>query len=80
MALKIWLLLNQDMIQSDNGPEFISREFKIFLIKLNIHQKFGVSYNPKSQCTVENFNERIQRFFGICKAKQKTKNVIWRIL
>ena len=32
------------MIKSDNGPEFTSREFKNFLIEQNIEQKFGPPY------------------------------------
>ena len=36
------------MIQSDNGPEFTSREFKNFLIE----QKFGPPYRPQSQGAV----------------------------
>ena len=35
------------MIQSDNGPELTSREFKQFLVKLNIQQNFEISYHPK---------------------------------
>ena len=50
------------MIQSDNEPEFTRREFKQFLIKLNINQNFSRPYNPKSQGAVESFNKTIQGF------------------
>ena len=41
------------MILSDNGGEFSSREFKQFLLKQNIDQKFGPPYRPKCQGAVE---------------------------
>ena len=37
------------MIQSDNGSEFTSREFKNFLIEQNIEQKFGPPYRPSQK-------------------------------
>ena len=48
-ALKICLATHHkpQMIQSDNGPEFTSREFKNFLIEQNIEQKFGPPYRPQ---------------------------------
>ena len=47
---------NQQMIQSDNGGEFSSREFKQFLLDQNIDQKFGPPYPPKCQGVVESLN------------------------
>ena len=35
------------MIESDNGTEFTSREFKNFLIEQNIEQKFSPPYRPQ---------------------------------
>ena len=60
-TLKSWLATHNkpEMIQSDNGPEFTSREFKHFLAKLNINQNFGMPYNPKSQGVVESFNNTV---------------------
>ena len=37
------------MIQSDSGPEFTSREFKNLLIEHNIEQKFGPPYRPSDK-------------------------------
>ena len=50
---------NPQMIQSDNGGEFSSREFKQFLLKHNIDQKFGPPYRPKYQGAVESLNKTI---------------------
>ena len=50
------------MIQSDSGGEFSSREFKQFLLKQNIDQKFGPPYRPKYQGAVESLNKTIQKF------------------
>ena len=50
---------NPQMIQSDNGGEFSSREFKQFLLKQNIDQKFSPPYRPKCQGAVESLNETI---------------------
>ena len=44
---------NPQMIQRDNGGEFSSREFKQFLLKQNIDQKFGPPYRSKCQGAVE---------------------------
>ena len=60
-ALKSCLTIhhNPQMIQSDNGREFSSREFKQFLLKHNIDQKFGPPYRPKCQGAVESLNKTI---------------------
>ena len=62
--LKSWLTTNNkpEIIQIDNGKEFISREFIQFLAKLIIQQIFGMSYNLKSQWAVESFNKTIKKF------------------
>ena len=63
-ALKSWLATHNkpDIIQSDNGKEFKSREFKQFLTKLNILQIFGMPYNEKSQGAIEILIKIIQKF------------------
>ena len=50
-ALKSCLVTHNKsgIIQRDYDTEFASREFKQFLVKLNIEQNFGLSYHPKSQ-------------------------------
>ena len=40
------------IIQSDNGGEFSSREFKQFLLKYKVEHKFGHPYRPKWQGAV----------------------------
>ena len=61
------------MIQSENGGEFSSREFKQFLLKQNIDQKFGPPYRPKCQGVVESLNKTIQKFFEIAIYHKKGK-------
>ena len=59
------------MIQSDNGGEFSSREFKQFLLKYNIEHKFGPPYRPKWQGAVESFDKTIQIFLEMAKYQYK---------
>ena len=61
------------MIQSDNGEEFSRREFKQFLLKQNIDQKFGPPYLPKCQGAVKSLNKTIQKFLEIAKYHKKDK-------
>ena len=61
------------MMQSDNGGEFSSREFKQFLLKQNIDQKFGPPYRPKCQGAVESLNKTIQKFLEMTKYHKKDK-------
>ena len=61
------------MIQSDNGGKFSSREFKQFLLKQNIDQKFGPPYLPKCQEAVESLNKTIQKFLKMAKYHKKDK-------
>ena len=61
------------MIQSNNGGEFSSREFKQFILKHNVEQKFGSPYCPKWQGAVESFNKTIQVFLEIVKYHFKEK-------
>ena len=70
---------NPQMIQSDNGGEFSSREFKQFLLKQNIDQKFGPPYRPKCQGAVESLNKTIQKFLEMTKYHKKI-SMIWRIV
>ena len=72
-ALKSWLATHNkpEMIQSDNGPEFTSRDFKHFRAKRNINQIFAMPYNPKSQGAEKNFNKTIQRFLESAVYHQK---------
>ena len=71
--------LNPWMIHSDNGGEFSSREFKQFLLKQNIDQKFGLPYRPKCQGAVESLNKSIQKFLEMSKYHKKI-SMIWRIV
>ena len=59
------------MIQSDNGGEFTSSEFKQFLLKQNIDQKFGSPYPPKCQGAIESQNKTIQKFLVMAKYHKK---------
>ena len=61
------------MIQSDNGGEFSSREFKQFLLKQNIYQKLGPPYRPKCRRPVESLNKSIQKFLEMAKYHKKDK-------
>ena len=59
------------LIQSYNGSEFSSREFKQFLLKYNVKHKFGPPYRTKWQGAVESFNRTIQVFLEMAKYQLK---------
>ena len=40
-------------IETDNGPTYISRQFKHFLQLFSIKHITGIPYNPQAQCRVE---------------------------
>ena len=40
-------------IKTDNGPAYISKQFKQFLHSFSIKQITGISYNPQAQGIVE---------------------------
>ena len=67
------------MIQSDNGGEFSSREFKQFLLKQNIDQKCVPPYIPKCQGVIESLNKTIQKFLEMAKYHKKI-SMIWGIV
>jgi len=48
-----------EMIQSDNGGEFL-KYFEIECLKLNVEHTFSYARTPKMNCFVERFNETIQ--------------------
>ena len=60
-------------MQSDNGPEFTSREFNNFLIEQNNEQKFGPPYRPQWQGAVESFNKTVQKFLEMAWYQQASK-------
>ena len=64
---------NPQMMQSYNGGEFSSREYKQFILIQNIDQKFGSPYWPKCQGVVESLNKTIQKFLEFAKYHKKDK-------
>ncbi len=51
---------NPNGLVSDNGPQFVSREFKEFLREKDIHHYRAAVYNPQENGLVESFNKYLK--------------------
>ena len=51
---------NPDAVLTDNGPQFISREFRLFLKDLDVHHYTSAVYNPQESGRVESFNKYLK--------------------
>ena len=47
-------------IHSDNGTEFVNNNYKNYLDSINVKAKFGRTYTPTDQATIERFNKTIK--------------------
>jgi hypothetical protein len=61
------------IIQSDNGSEFISNEFKDMIDDLGIKHLFSMSYTPQSQDQIERFNRTLKRLIFTYLTQNKSK-------
>ena len=65
------------MMQSDNGPEFTSREFKNFLIEQNVAQKFGSPYRPSDKVQLKASTKLFKKTWRWYNTS-RSLNLIWR--
>jgi hypothetical protein len=54
---------------SDNGPQFISAEFRAFLTNLGIQHKLTAVYHPESNATTERFNRVLKEGLTVALAE-----------
>ena len=60
-----------DIVRSDNGPPFASKEFEGFLDYLGVDHKKGVPYWPQSNGEVERCNETLLKIIRIANLQGK---------
>lgn len=62
-----------NILHTDNGSEFVSKQFKTLCQKYSIKQIFGSPYSPHSQGHIERFNKTLKslifRHFTNCNTK-----------
>ncbi len=58
------------ILVSDNGTIFVSKEFESFLNKRGIHHKKSVPYNPASNGMIERYNRDVK---GLIQASRFDK-------
>ena len=61
-------------VTTDNGPQFVSEEFKKFLYDNGIKHKRTTPYWPKGNGLTENFNKSLSKFMKTSKITQRN----WR--
>ena len=60
-----------EILRSDNGPPFASREFEGFLEYLAIDHKKGITYWPQSDGEVKRFNRTLMKIIRIVQLQGK---------
>ena len=61
-----------EVLQSDNGPQFVSYEFEMFLQKLGIEHRRSALYNPQCNGGVERLKRVIKESLGVQLKEGKT--------
>ena len=61
-----------EVLQSDNGPQFVSYEFEMFLQKLCIEHRRSTMYNPQCNGGMERLNHVIKESLGAQLKEGKT--------
>ncbi len=70
------------ILQSDNGGEFIAKVIKTLCANFNVTIKHGSPYKPQTQGQIENLNKRVKRYLAarlLDFAPQEQTNV-WPVL
>ena len=63
---------NPEELVSDNGPQFVSDEFKAFLARKNIIHSLTAVYNPAQNGLVEVFNRSIKSAAQIASTQKSS--------
>ena len=60
-----------DIIVSDNGPQFISWEFKNYLSSKGIRSHLVTPYYPQANSSIERFFRSLKKYVKVCKLSKK---------
>ena len=59
--VKVFIQGYPEILQSDNGREFVKRILDAYLININIKHALGSLYHSQSQGAIEAFNKTVQK-------------------
>ena len=62
---------NPDHLVSDNGPQFISWEFKNYLDREGIGHHLVTPYYPQANSSIERFFRTLKKFVKVCSIEKK---------
>lgn len=68
-------------VTTDNGPQFVSEEFKLFLQDNGIRHKRATPYWPQANGLTENFNKTLSKFMKTSKiTRTNWRNELYKFL
>ena len=62
---------NPETLVSDNGPQFVSWEFKNYLDNEGIHHHLVTPYYPEANSSIERFFRNLKKFVKVCSIDKK---------
>ena len=66
-----------EILQSDNGREFVNKILDAYLISINVRHILGSPYHPQSQGAIEAFNKTVQKYLSAAYDNAKQENLEW---
>ena len=66
-----------EILQSDNGREFVNKILDAYLICINVRHILGSPYHPQSQGAIEAFNKTVQKYLSAAYDNAKQENLEW---
>lgn len=71
-----------DMLVTDNGPQFLAEEFKVYLTKMAISHHTTAVYNPRESGLVERFNRVLKECVQLSEGsggdcKEAVREMLW---
>ena len=68
-----------EIIQSDNGREFVNRILHTYLICINVRHVLGSPYHSQSQGFIDIFNKTVQKSLSVANDNEKQENLEWNL-
>ena len=65
-----------ELIQSDNGKEFINKTLNAYLEGIDVKHLYGSLYHPQNQGAIETFNKKVQKSLSAAYDNERTRNWI----
>ena len=66
-----------ELIQSDNGKEFINKTLNAYLEGIDVKHLYGSPYHPQSQGAIEAFNKTVQKSLSAAYDNSKDEKMNW---